>query len=110
MTRITLLIILVVFGFSSNANSQNRRIPKKIKIKGGTMRLGVYSCKIENNSLAFKIFQQEMIYERHRHRYEFNNLFKNDFSKHGIKFSGINHDLNLIEIIELVSILSPVWS
>jgi len=74
---------------------------KKIKIKGGTMRLGKYSCKLEKNSLAFKIYKQEMIYERHRHRYEFNNLFKDDFSKHGIRFSGINHDLNLVEILEL---------
>jgi len=74
---------------------------KKIKIKGGTMRLGKYSCKLEKNSLAFKIYKQEIIYERHRHRYEFNNLFKDDFSKHGIRFSGINHDLNLVEIVEL---------
>src|SRR5680860_1304029 len=74
---------------------------KKIKIKGGTMRLGAYSCKLEKDSLAFKIFNQEMIYERHRHRYEFNNSYKNDFSKHGIRFSGFNQDLNLVEIIEL---------
>lgn len=74
---------------------------KKIKIKGGTMRLGAYSCKLEKDSLAFKIFNQEMIYERHRHRYEFNNLYKNDFSKHGIRFSGLNQDLNLVEIVEL---------
>jgi len=74
---------------------------KKIKIKGGTMRLGTYSCKLEKDSLVFKIFNQEMIYERHRHRYEFNNSFKNDFSKHGIRFSGLNYDLNLVEIVEL---------
>lgn len=74
---------------------------KKIKIKGGTMRLGAYSCKLEKDSLAFKIFNQEMIYERHRHRYEFNNSYKDDFSKHGIRFSGLNQDLNLVEIVEL---------
>ncbi len=74
---------------------------KKIKIKGGTMRLGTYSCKLEKDSLAFKIFNQEMIYERHRHRYEFNNSYKNDFSKYGIRFSGLNQHLNLVEIIEL---------
>jgi CTP synthase len=73
----------------------------KIKTKGGTMRLGAYSCKLEKDSLAFKIFDQEMIYERHRHRYEFNNSYKNDFSKHGIRFSGFNQDLNLVEIVEL---------
>ncbi len=74
---------------------------KKIKIKGGTMRLGTYSCKLEKDSLAFKIFNQETIYERHRHRYEFNNSYKNDFSKYGIRFSGLNQDLNLVEIIEI---------
>jgi len=73
---------------------------KKIKIKGGTMRLGAYSCKLEKDSLAFKIFNQETIYERHRHRYEFNNSYKNDFSKYGIKFSGLNQDLNLVEIFK----------
>lgn len=74
---------------------------EKIKIKGGTMRLGAYSCKLEKDSLAFKIFNQEMIYERHRHRYEFNNLYKDDFSKRGIRFSGLNQDLNLVEIVEI---------
>jgi len=74
---------------------------KKIKTKGGTMRLGTYSCKLEKDSLAFNIFKQEMIYERHRHRYEFNNSYKNDFSKHGIRFGGLNQDLNLVEIVEL---------
>jgi len=74
---------------------------KKVKTKGGTMRLGTYSCKLEKDSLAFKIFDQEIIYERHRHRYEFNNLYKSDFSKHDIKFSGLNQDLNLVEIVEL---------
>ena len=74
---------------------------KNIEIKGGTMRLGTYSCKLDKDSLAYKIFKQEMIYERHRHRYEFNNSYKNDFSKHGIRFSGLNQDLNLVEIIEL---------
>lgn len=74
---------------------------KNIQTKGGTMRLGKYSCQLEKDSLVFKIFNQDMIYERHRHRYEFNNLFKDDFSKQGVKFSGVNHDLNLIEIVEL---------
>ena len=76
---------------------------KNIKMKGGTMRLGKYSCKLEKDSLAFKLFNQEMIYERHRHRYEFNNSYKNEFYKHGIRLSGLNQDLNLIEIIELLN-------
>ncbi|MCG2820351.1 MAG: CTP synthase, partial [Candidatus Atribacteria bacterium] len=74
---------------------------KKIKIKGGTMRLGTYSCKLEKDSLAFKIFNQEMIYERHRHRYEFNNKYKKLFQKRGVVFSGIYPKKNLVEIIEL---------
>lgn len=74
---------------------------KGVKIKGGTMRLGAYPCKLEKNSLAFKAYQQEMVYERHRHRYEFNNLYKEKFIEYGIKFSGIYQDLNLVEIIEL---------
>lgn len=74
---------------------------KNIEIKGGTMRLGTYSCKLDKGTLAYKIFKQEIIYERHRHRYEFNNSYKNDFSKNGIRFSGLNQDLNLVEIIEL---------
>jgi CTP synthase len=65
------------------------------------MRLGTYSCKLGKDSLAFKIFDQEMIYERHRHRYEFNNSYKNVFSKHSIRFSGLNQDLDLVEIVEL---------
>ncbi len=74
---------------------------KNIKRKGGTMRLGTYSCKLDKDSLAYKLFNQEMIYERHRHRYEFNNSYKDNFFKHGIRFSGLNQDLNLVEIIEL---------
>ena len=74
---------------------------KKIKIKGGTMRLGAYSCKLKEDSLAFKSFKQEIVYERHRHRYEFNNFYKKEFLNQEIKFSGINQDLNLVEIVEL---------
>jgi len=74
---------------------------KKVIVKGGTMRLGAYPCKLEKNSLALKSYQQEMVYERHRHRYEFNNLYQEKFLEYGMKFSGINQDLNLVEIIEL---------
>ncbi|HER24303.1 MAG TPA: CTP synthase, partial [Candidatus Atribacteria bacterium] len=76
---------------------------KKIEVKGGTMRLGTYSCKLEKDSLAFQVYNQTTIHERHRHRYEFNNLFKKDLSKNGIRFSGVNHDLNLVEIVELTN-------
>jgi CTP synthase len=74
---------------------------KKVIVKGGTMRLGAYPCILERNTLAFKVYQQEIVYERHRHRYEFNNLYKEKFLEYGMKFSGVNQDLNLVEIIEL---------
>jgi len=74
---------------------------KDIKNKGGTMRLGAYTCKLKKNSLAYNAYQQEIVYERHRHRYEFNNLYQEKFLKNGMIFSGICHKLNLIEIIEL---------
>ncbi len=76
---------------------------KNIETKGGTMRLGAYSCKLDKGSLAYGLYNQEIVYERHRHRYEFNNSYKNDFSKHGIRFSGLNLDLDLVEIIELLN-------
>jgi len=74
---------------------------KNIKIKGGTMRLGAYPCKLEKNTMVFRLYNQEIINERHRHRYEFNNLYKKKFIKYGMKFSGINQDYDLVEIIEL---------
>jgi CTP synthase len=74
---------------------------KKVTVKGGTMRLGAYPCILKRNTLAFKAYQQEIVCERHRHRYEFNNLYKEKFLEYGMKFSGVNQDLNLVEIIEL---------
>ena len=74
---------------------------KVITLKGGTMRLGAYPCQIKKSSLAYKIYNQNVIMERHRHRYEFNNKYKNDFEKAGMKTSGINPVSKLVEIIEL---------
>ena len=74
---------------------------KKIRDLGGTMRLGAYPCKIKKNSLAFKVYGKGLIYERHRHRYEFNNKYKRLFEKRGMEFSGIYPKKNLVEIIEL---------
>jgi CTP synthase len=74
---------------------------KNVSEKGGTMRLGAYPCKIEKGTLAFKIYGKTLIQERHRHRYEFNNNFLNDFKKAGMVLSGINPDSELVEIIEL---------
>jgi len=74
---------------------------KSVTDKGGTMRLGGYKCKIVKNSLAERIYRRAEIVERHRHRYEFNNLFYDDFKKNGMVPSGINPESNLVEIIEL---------
>lgn len=67
---------------------------------GGTLRLGLYDCHLQKDSEAYKWYGQEDIKERHRHRYEFNNHFKEEFEKAGIVFSGINPQLGLAEIIE----------
>ncbi|MCO4820272.1 MAG: CTP synthase [Bacteroidetes bacterium] len=74
---------------------------KKIKVKGGTMRLGAYSCDIGKGTLAAKVYGKPNIQERHRHRYEFNNAYLNQYKKSGMVMSGINPDNNLVEIIEI---------
>ncbi len=71
--------------------------------KGGTMRLGAYPCKIKSNTLASSIYTTELISERHRHRYEFNNKYMADFEAKGMVFSGMSPDENLVEMIELPS-------
>ncbi|TSC56231.1 MAG: CTP synthase [Parcubacteria group bacterium Gr01-1014_18] len=80
-------------------------IPNKIfeetKKYGGTMRLGAYPCQIDKNSKAFEYYGSEMISERHRHRYEFNNDYKDAFNKKGFKTVGICPDNGLVEILEL---------
>ncbi|KAB8330364.1 CTP synthase [Scytonema tolypothrichoides VB-61278] len=68
---------------------------------GGTMRLGLYPCRLLPNSLAFKLYQEEVIYERHRHRYEFNNSYRNIFVESGYLISGTSPDGRLVEIIEI---------
>ncbi len=74
---------------------------KDVTMKGGTMRLGSYSCYLTKGTLAYKIYQREKIQERHRHRYEFNNQFLSKFEQAGIIFSGINMENNLVEMVEL---------
>lgn len=76
---------------------------KTISEKGGTMRLGNYPCKIFKGTKAYSLFKEELVLERHRHRYEFNNLYKERFIEKGMVFSGINEELNLVEMIELPS-------
>jgi CTP synthase len=74
---------------------------KKVKEKGGTMRLGAYPCNVQKGTKAFIAYKKELIYERHRHRYEVNNKFKAQLAKNGMVFSGICPSNDLVEIIEL---------
>ncbi|MEG4168831.1 MULTISPECIES: CTP synthase [unclassified Microcoleus] len=67
---------------------------------GGTMRLGLYPCRVNPDTLAFKLYQKEVIYERHRHRYEFNNAYRNLFLESGYAVSGTSPDGRLVEMIE----------
>lgn len=74
---------------------------KSVTQKGGTMRLGAYPCLLTKGSKAYEAYDQELISERHRHRYEFNNEYLDDFVRAGMKPVGINPDTNLVEVVEL---------
>ena len=74
---------------------------KAITKKGGTMRLGAYPCKIEKDTLAYQIYGSELISERHRHRWEFNNKYLDAMQAAGLKASGLNPETNLVEIVEI---------
>jgi CTP synthase len=74
---------------------------KKVKEYGGTMRLGAYPCRLEKGSKAHKAYKMDQISERHRHRYEVNDAFKQTLSANGMIFSGVCPDNNLVEMIEL---------
>lgn len=74
---------------------------RKIKNKGGTMRLGAYACDLKENSKVAKAYQQLNISERHRHRFEFNETYKDAFESKGMIPVGINSEKNLVEIVEL---------
>lgn len=73
---------------------------REIYKKGGTMRLGDYECVLDKNSKSFAAFKQKNILERHRHRYEFNNTYKQDFENAGMKITGVNPQSGLCEILE----------
>ena len=73
----------------------------QIKEKGGTMRLGSYRCKLKAHSLAKKLYGQDEIQERHRHRFEVNNQYRGKLQEAGLVISGINPDHDLVEMIEL---------
>ncbi len=72
--------------------------------KGGTLRLGAYPCKILDNTKLFLAYQSNLISERHRHRYEFNNKYRDDFINNGITLSGTSPDLSLVEAIEITKL------
>lgn len=74
---------------------------KNITNMGGTMRLGGYECALREGSRVREIYGNEIIRERHRHRYEFNNDYRDDFEKHGMQCTGVNPDSDLVEIVEI---------
>ena len=76
---------------------------KEITMKGGTMRLGSYPCAIKENTLAHEIYNTDQIFERHRHRWEFNNKYLPEFENAGMIASGINEQTGLVEIMEITN-------
>ena len=103
-----------VLGYAEAASTEvNPRTPhpvidlmedqKSTTIKGGTMRLGAYKCRLAEGSLARSIYGTEEIAERHRHRYEFNNAYLRQMQEAGLKVSGVNPDTGLVEIVEIPS-------
>lgn len=76
---------------------------KDVEDLGGTMRLGLYPCKITEGTLADSIYGNSLIYERHRHRYEYNNLYRKELTDAGLIASGISPDEKLVEMVEIPS-------
>ena len=74
---------------------------KDIANMGGTMRLGLYPCKLAEDSISHREYHEDLIYERHRHRYEFNNAYREQFADNGMKLTGLSPDGRLVEIVEL---------
>jgi len=74
---------------------------KHIINMGATMRLGAYDCVLKKGSLAYRAYGKAKIQERHRHRYEFNNKYKEQFEAAGMKCTGINPDSGLVEVVEV---------
>ncbi|MCL2562334.1 MAG: CTP synthase [Rikenellaceae bacterium] len=74
---------------------------KGVTDKGGTMRLGAYACKLAKRSKVHKAYGRELISERHRHRYEFNSVYADEFERGGMRLVGVNPDTNLVEVVEI---------
>ncbi|HPO90663.1 MAG TPA: CTP synthase [Victivallales bacterium] len=96
-------------GANSSEFDKNTKYPvihimesqNNVKQKGGTMRLGAYPCILKKESLAAKIYTTDIIHERHRHRYELNNSYRDIMEKNGLKIVGTSPDEKLVEIVEL---------
>ncbi len=76
---------------------------KAVTEKGGTMRLGAYNCELKENFVAHSVYRRSLISERHRHRFEFNNAFLEEFENAGMKATGVNPENGLVEIVEIPS-------
>ena len=74
---------------------------KTLTTKGGNMRLGACPCKLGKDSVSFDAYGQEMIHERHRHRFEFNNAYREQLESKGLRIAGINPERDLVEIVEI---------
>ena len=74
---------------------------KSVDKKGGTMRLGAYACNLADGSVAAKVYGKKKISERHRHRYEFNNAYRDTIESHGMRLSGLSPDGDLVEVVEI---------
>jgi len=74
---------------------------RNVRGRGGTMRLGLYPCKIQSQSRLHDIYGETLVYERHRHRYEFNNAYRDVLAQKGLRFSGLSPDDSLVEAVEL---------
>ncbi|MBP1689942.1 MAG: synthase [Deltaproteobacteria bacterium] len=74
---------------------------KGLAHKGGTMRLGAYACVLADGSVAAKVYGKKKISERHRHRYEFNNAYRDTIESHGMRLSGLSPDGSLVEVVEI---------
>ncbi len=75
--------------------------------KGGTMRLGAYPCKVQSGTLAEEAYGESLVYERHRHRFEVNNAYREQLTEAGLKISGLSPDERLVEMIELPEDVHP---
>ena len=86
---------------SSHAVIHIMKEQQEITDKGGTMRLGLYPCKLTENTISHSLYGEGLIYERHRHRYEFNNQYRKEFEESGMKIAGLSPDSRLVEMIEV---------